>query len=109
MSKQINLDRSIKQDISYPIGVTESIKYTENALTEITDVYEIVIAKQNGDIFETIVEGEGKLTKVDNTLTWLIKYEHGDILITSYDYEIRNITQDYIEFRGKLIVTKTLE
>ena len=109
MTKIINLDRSCKTDISYPIGVTESIKYTNNDVTELTDVYEIVIATQGGVIIETISEGSDRLTKVDNYFTWVFDYEHDEIAIAVYNYEIRNITQDYIEFRGKITVTKTIE
>ena len=108
MSKTINLDRSYHLNISYPIGVKESVTWTNNDVATLTDTYEIIISYQNNTPFEVISEG-GAFTKVDNKLIWNINYEWGDIKVQTYDYELRNLTQDWIEFRGNLIVTKTLK
>lgn len=109
MSETINLDRSFKLDISYPIGVTEKMKFTNTDVVTLTDSYEIVIADQNGLEFETIPDDGVKLTKTDNYLEWVVDYEHSEIDIRTYNYELRNLTQDWIEFRGTFKVTKTLK
>ena len=108
MATTISLDRSYPLNIIYPIGVTETITWTNNDVTELTDTYEIKISYQNNTEFETISEG-GKLTKVDNQLIWEVDYEWGDIGVLTYDYELRNLTQDWIEFNGTFQVTKTLK
>ena len=109
MAQTINLDRSYRLDILYPIGVTESVTFTNNDEITLTDNYEIVIALQNGTIFETIPDDGVKLTKVDNKLIWVLDYEHGEIATQTYNYELRNLTNDYREFNGTISVTKTLQ
>ena len=108
MSKTINLDRSYPLNISYPIGVTESVTWTNNDEVTLTDTYEIILSYQNNTEFETIAEG-GALTKVDNKLIWVVDYEWGAIGVQTYDYEVRNLTQDWREFNGTFTVTKTLK
>ena len=104
---KINLDRSYKLDISYPLGVTETITFTNNDETTLTDTYEIVIAYKSGEVFATIAEGV-VLSKADNIITWEIDYEHSEIDVYTYNYEVRNKTQDWIEFSGNFTVTKTI-
>ena len=108
MSKTINLDRSYPLNIIYPIGVTETITWTNNDEITLTDTYQIAINNQNNTVFEVIAEG-GALTKVGNQLIWVIDYEWGDINVQTYDYEVRNLTQDWREFNGTFKVTKTLK
>ena len=105
---KINLDRSYKLDITYPLGVNETITFTNNDEVTLTDDYEIVIATQRGVVFETIPDDAVKLTKVDNKLIWVINYEYLSIQLCTYNYEVRNKTQDWIEFRGAFTVTKTI-
>ena len=108
MSKTINLDRSYPLNISYPIGVTESVTQTNNDEITLTDTYQISINNQNNTVFEVVSEG-GALTKVDNKLIWVVDYEWGAIGVQTYDYELRNLTQDWREFNGTFTVTKTLK
>lgn len=108
MSDKVNLDRSFKLDIDYPIGVKETVKFISNDVVTLTDVYKIVIAYKNGPVFKEITEADASFTKVDNTLLWELNFEHDAIQLSTYEYELQNLTQDYIEFRGKLTVTKTI-
>ena len=109
MSKTVNLDRSYPLNFKYPIGVTETITWTNNDIVTLTDVYQIAIAEQDGTIFQLIDETDAQFTKVGNELIWVVDYEHGEIDIRMYDYELRNLTQDYREFNGTIKVTKTIQ
>ncbi|MFD1292626.1 hypothetical protein ACFQ5N_02150 [Lutibacter holmesii] len=108
MSDIINLDRAYSAPIQYPIGVTETIEWCWEDVTELTDTYKIIIATASGTIIETITEDDTILKRVDNTLIWKVNYEKGVIAVNRYDYEVWNVTQDYIKFKGKFEVTKTI-
>jgi len=109
MSKTIILDRAYPFNIIYPIGVKESVTITYLDETTLTDTYQIAIAEQDGTIFELINETDPQFTKVDNKLIWDVNYEYGDINIQTYNYELRNLTQDYRDLEGTFKVTKTLK
>ena len=109
MSSKIDLDRSFKLDISYPIGVKETLTLTNEDEVTLTDNYQIVIVNKHDVIVETILIDGTVFIKVDNKLIWNINYEYGDISISTYNYEIQNLTQDWNEFKGLLTVTKTIE
>lgn len=107
---ELNLDRAADINITYPIGVNETITFTYNDLVTLTDEYEIVITYSDykDKIFKHITELDAELTRVDNTLVWNVNYEYGDILENVYFYEIKNITNDYIEYKGTFNATKTI-
>ena len=103
----VNLDRAIESDISYPIGVKENIKYTFNFLVTLEDEYQVLIyqSEKSKKPFITIEEG-ANLVRVSNTLTWKVNFEDDIITPDNYYYTIRNKTKDYIEFKGLFVVGK---
>lgn len=107
MSTKINLDRSVPLEITYPIGVSETLTIIFNDEVTITDVYQIVICDNSGAVVDTVTEADAEFTKVDNKLVWDINYEIGGVLTTtSYSFEYQNTTQDYVTHNGTINVTK---
>ena len=108
---ELNLDRAADINITYPIGVKETITFTYNDIVTLTDEYEITITYSDykEKIFKQITEADVEFTRVDNKLIWVVNYEYGAILENIYFYEIRNITNDYIEFKGTFEATKTIK
>ena len=107
--KVINLDRGVNLKIIYPIGVKETIEFVYNFETLLTDTYEVLMSssKSERSQWKKISEG-AELSKATNILTWIVNFEHTEIQERTYYYQIRNITQDYIEFKGDFVATKTI-
>ena len=109
MTENVNLDRAVIINITYPIGVKETGTFTWDHLVTLDDTYQILISKKSGDLVDTINETDAALTRVDNKLVWDINYERGGLLIVdAYNYEVRNVTQDYREVKGIFSVTETI-
>jgi len=111
MATTVNLDRAIEMNITYPLGVDETITITYDDEVTLTDTYQIVIADNSDTIIETITEADAALTKSTNQLIWNINYEDGGLLSANlnYQYEIQNTTGDYRDFKGTISVTKTIQ
>ena len=109
MSLKLNLDRGVILDITYPIGVKETVTFTYNDIGTLTDTFEVLISlsKASRARFQRIVEG-ANLSRATNVLTWIIDFDHSDLTERNYYYEIRNISQDYIEFKGEFKAIKTI-
>lgn len=107
---KINLDRAVNNPITYPIGVKETITYTFNNIVTLSDTYQILISSSKNDrtAWQTIAEG-ADLSRATNVLTWNIHFAHTDIQERKYYYEIRNVTNDQIEFKGDFIAIKTIK
>ena len=110
MEYKLSLDRGAIVEIIYPIGVSEQIKYTFNDEVSLTDTYEIVLSLSfnSREVFKKIIEG-AELIRFENTLTWKINYGYDEIKERKYFYEIRNVSQDWIEIKGEFIATKTIK
>ena len=110
MSEKINLDRGADIPVIYPIGVKEEIKFIYNDLATLDDTFEVKISTgvNSRTVFILISEG-ANLVRSTNTLTWKIHFDYTEIKEKEYFYEIRNITQDWIEFKGIFKATKTLK
>ncbi len=109
MGKTINLDRAYNSPIIYPIGVKESVTWINEDVETLDDTYEIYVADKDGLLLFTFKETDDELTKSANQLVWDINFEHGKIDLGNSIYELRNVTQDYREFKGPFIVTKTIK
>lgn len=107
---EVNLDRAIRMDISYPFGVDETITMTYNDVGTLTSTYRIVIHDMSGNLVETITEVDAAFGKATNVLTWNINYESGGALNEgqAYKYEIQDTTNDYRIFFGTLTLKETL-
>lgn len=110
MSEKLNLDRGAIIDINYPIGVKEEMKIIYNDLATLDDVFEVNISTSfsSRKVWKKVSEG-ADLSRSVNFLLWKIHFEHDEIQERKYYYEIRNITKDWIEFKGYFIATKTIK
>ena len=111
MGKRVNLDRAALIDIVYPMGVDATLRFIDPDVVTITDTYQVLIAQKNGKLIKTIEETDAELSKSDNAIIWNVKFEHDDADIkmdNTYQFEIRNKTQDFIEYRGLFSTIKTI-
>ncbi len=110
MSFKLNLDRAAVLDITYPIGVKETVTFTYNDIATLTDTYEVLISSSKNErkIFKRITEADAELGRATNVLTWIVDFDHNELQERNYWYEIRNITNDYIEWKGEFKAIKTI-
>ena len=107
MATNVNLDRAIEMNISYPFGVDETITMTYSEGT-LTSTYQILIYDKSNTLIQTITEADSQFGKSGAVLTWNINYETGGLLTEGkvYSYEIRDTTNDYEIFYGDLTMKK---